>query len=167
MFKHLSNPEYLHVLLNPWPVYGLAMGVLALAIALLTHARAARVTAFSIIFVSALSAWPVYEQGEAAYDRVLAMTDSDGAQWLDEHMHRAEKLIYVFYLVAALSAVAIGVEFKAPRAAVPLAWIVLVLAAGNLGAGGYIAYAGGHIRHKEFRYEPPPADGRDEDSHEH
>jgi hypothetical protein len=25
-----------------------------------------------------------------------------------------------------------------------------------LGMGGYIAYAGGKIRHKEFRTEPPP-----------
>ncbi len=29
MFEHLSNPEYMHVLLNPLPVYGLAMGCLA------------------------------------------------------------------------------------------------------------------------------------------
>jgi type IV secretory pathway VirB10-like protein len=32
-----------------------------------------------------------------------------------------------------------------------LAWGVA-----TLGAGGYIAYAGGHVRHKEFRFEPPP-----------
>ena len=24
------------------------------------------------------------------------------------------------------------------------------------GIGGYIAYAGGHVRHKEFRFEPAP-----------
>jgi len=33
-FQHLRDPEYMHVLLNPLPVYGLAFGTLALALAL-------------------------------------------------------------------------------------------------------------------------------------
>jgi hypothetical protein len=36
MIEHLSKPEYVHVLLNPLPVYGLAVGVLGLVIALLS-----------------------------------------------------------------------------------------------------------------------------------
>ena len=169
MFEHLSNPEYLHVLLNPLPVYGLAVGVLGLVIALISRSRAARATALSLIFISALSAWPVFEFGEKAYDRVYSMADSDGDKWLDEHMHRAEKLIYIFYLVAALSAVAIAAEFKVPHEAVPLAVATLLIACANLGAGGYIAYAGGHVRHKEFRYEPPPPPRPEEkgEKHEH
>ncbi|SRR5713101_4863221 len=155
--EHLSSPEYLHVLLNPLPVCGLAVGVLGLLLALISRTRAARVIALALIFVSAISAWPVYHYGEAAYDRVKAMADSDGDKWLDEHMRRGEQLIYVFYVVAALSAGTIAVEFKLRRAAVPLAISTLILAAGNLGVGCYIAYAGGHVRHREFRFEPAPA----------
>ena len=33
---------------------------------------------------------------------------------------------------------------------------VILLGAATLGIGGYIAYAGGKIRHREFRNEPPP-----------
>jgi hypothetical protein len=33
---------------------------------------------------------------------------------------------------------------------------VIVLGAATLGVGGYIAYAGGKIRHREFRNVPPP-----------
>jgi hypothetical protein len=106
--------------------------------------------------VSAASAWPVYHYGEAGYDRVKSMVDEVGDKWLDEHMRRGEQLIYVFYVVAALSAVGIVGEFAAPKAAVPLAIATLILAAANLGVGGYIAYAGGRVRHKEFRFEPPP-----------
>lgn len=165
----LSNPEYIHVLLNPLPVYGLAMGVLGLVIALITRARAARITALAIVFVSAFSAWPVYEYGEKGYDRVLAMADSDGGKWLDEHMHRAEKLIYLFYGVAALAAAGLASEKFAPRAALPLAIATLVLATADLGAGGYIAYAGGRVRHREFRFEPPPSPAPEaaHDHHEH
>jgi len=39
MIEHLSKPEYVHVLLNPLPVYGLAVGVLGLIIALLSKTR--------------------------------------------------------------------------------------------------------------------------------
>jgi hypothetical protein len=78
MIAPLSKPEYVHVLLNPLPVYGLAVGVLGLVIALLLRTRAARVTAFALVMLSAASAWPVYQYGEAGYDRVKAMVDEDG-----------------------------------------------------------------------------------------
>jgi len=155
-YQHLNAPEYMHVLLNPVPVYGLAMGFIALLGALVWRNRGARIAALALIFLGGLSAWPVYQYGEAAYDRVKAMADSAGDQWLDEHMRRGEQLIYVFYVVAALSVIAIAAEFKSPRAAVPLAVATVILAGANLGIGGYIAYAGGYVRHREFRFEPPP-----------
>ena len=164
MLEHLSNPEYLHVLLNPLPVYGLAVGVLALVIALVTRARAARVVALAIVFVSTFAAWPVYHYGEAASDRVLTMADGDGREWLEEHEHRAEKLIYIFYAVAALAALAVAADKVAPRAAVPLTVATLVLAMATLAAGGYIATAGGRIRHREFRYVPPPAETKEHEN---
>lgn len=156
MLEHLSNPEYLHTLLNPVPVYGLALGLLALIIALITRSPAARVTALAIVFVSGISAWPVYHYGEAGYDRVLAMTDNDGRKWLDEHQRRGEQLIYVFYALAALSISAIAAERFAARAAVPLVIATAAVSIAALGIGGYIATAGGRVRHREFRYVLPP-----------
>src|SRR6266436_7853651 len=97
--EHLSSPEYLYVLLNPLPVYGLAMGVFTLLLALISRRRAAQVIALALIFVGAISAWPVYHYGEAAYDRVTAMSDPGGERWLDEHMVRGEKLIWTFYVL--------------------------------------------------------------------
>ncbi len=158
MLEHLSNPEYVHTLLNPLPVYGLVTGVLALIIALVTQARAARVTALAIVFLAAASAWPAFEYGEKGYDRVLSMSDSDGAAWLKEHAHRADKLIYLFYALAALSAAGLVVEWKgSAKAATAVALVTVLLAGATLGSGVYIAYAGGRIRHREFRYEPPPS----------
>ncbi len=164
MIEHLSNPEYLHVLLNPLPVYGLAVGVLGLVIALISRARAARVTALAIVFVSTFAAWPVYHYGEAGYDRVLSMADNDGSKWLEEHQRRGEQLIYVFYAVATLAALAIAAEYKVSRAALPLALATAVLASATLGVGGYIANAGGRIRHREFRYAPPPEQSKEHEN---
>lgn len=165
MIAHFSKPEYVHVLLNPLPVYGLAVGVVGLIIALLLRTRPARVTALALVMVSAASAWPVYYYGEAGYDRVKTMVDEAGDKWLEEHMRRGEQLIYIFYVLAALSAAAIAVEFAAPKTAVSVAVATLILALTSLGVGGYIAYAGGRVRHKEFRFDAPPEPNR-ETTHE-
>jgi len=108
------------------------------------------------LLISSVSAWPVYEFGEQGYDRVLSMADADGQAWLDEHKDRAEDLIWIFYALAVLSAIAIAAPIKWPRSSFPIVVAVILLGAVTLGTGGYIAYAGGRIRHREFRNERPP-----------
>ena len=156
MLEHLSNPEYFHVLINPLPVYGLAVGLVSLLFALLMRASGARVLALAIVFIAALSAWPTFHYGEAAKDRVLAMSDRDGGKWIDEHEARAEKLIYIFYATAAVAAAALALEKFRPRFAPAVTILTALLALAALGAGAYIGAAGGRIRHKEYRYVPPP-----------
>lgn len=150
------QPEYIHVLLNPLPIYGLAMGWIGLIGAAVLRSRSAQIATLVLILLSAASAWPVYEFGEQGYDRVLSMTDEDGHAWLDEHQHRAEQLIYFFYTLAALSVIAIILPIRWPRSSAPLVIGTILFGAIVLGIGGYIAYAGGKVRHKEFRTEPPP-----------
>ena len=152
----LKQPEYIHVLLNPLPLYGLSMGLIGLLIALLFRSRPAKIATLAIVLISAASAWPVFEFGEQAYDPVLSMADEDGQAWLKEHQDRAQDLIYFFYALAVLTAAAILAPIKWPKSSVPLAIIVFLFGSVVLGMGGYIAYAGGKIRHREFRNEPPP-----------
>ena len=95
--RALRQPEYVHVLLNPLPVYGLLVSWIGLIAALISKSRRALIVTLILVFITSLSAWPVYEFGEEGYDRVLAMTDDDGHAWLDEHQDRAQKLIYLFY----------------------------------------------------------------------
>ena len=156
ILRDLRQPEYIHVLINPLPVYGLAMGLLGLIVAFFLKSRSAQIVALIIVLICAASAWPVYEFGEQAYDRVLSMSDEPGQAWLEEHQDRAEDCIWFFYGLALLSAVALVAPRKWPRSATPLLISVIVLSAVTLGFGGYIAYAGGKIRHREFRNVPPP-----------
>jgi disulfide bond formation protein DsbB len=65
-------------------------------------------------------------------------------------------LIYVFYALALVAAAAIFAPKKWPKTGRPLAIATLILAIISLGAGFYIAHAGGKIRHREFRNIPPP-----------
>ncbi|HEY5766967.1 MAG TPA: hypothetical protein VIS53_03955 [Candidatus Udaeobacter sp.] len=156
IFRGLQQPEYVHVLLNPLPVYGLLIAWIGLLIAFFLKSRRAQIAALVLVLISSLSAWPVYEFGQQGYDRVLSMTDEDGERWLDEHQDRADDLIWIFYALAVLSAIAIAAPIKWPKSSAPLVTAVIFLAAGTLGTGVYVAYAGGKIRHREFRNQPAP-----------
>ena len=156
ILRALRQPEYVHVLLNPLPVYGLLIAWIGLLIAFFSKSRHAQIATLVLVLITSFSAWPVYEFGQQGYDRVLSMTDEDGERWLDEHQDRAEDVIWIFYALAALSAIAIAAPIKWPKSSAPLVILVILLGAATLGAGGYIAYAGGKIRHREFRTEPPP-----------
>ncbi len=150
-------PEYVHVLLNPMPVYGMAMGVLALGAALLARNQTERSIGLGLVIVAAASAWPVAHFGQNAYKQVRGLADDAGTDALDEHMERADKLVYVFYATALLGIAALASQKKFPKAATPLTAITLAAAVASLGAGGWISKAGGKIRHPEFRQASPPA----------
>ena len=155
--EHLSRPEYMHVLLNPLPVYGLAVAIVVLVIALVARNRVALVTALTLVLLTSLSAWPTYLYGEAAYDRIKGVADPVGEQWLDEHLARGERFIAMFYVVAGLALSAIIAAAKWPRGLGPLSVATLIMAIATLAIGSWIAYPGGHVRHKEFRFESPPS----------
>jgi hypothetical protein len=154
--RSLRQPEYVHVLLNPLPVYGLVISWIGLVAAAISKSRRAMIVALILVFIASISAWPTFEFGQQGYDRVLAMTDDEGHAWLDEHEARAEKFIYVFYALAALSVAAIFVPIRWPKSSLPLTFAVILLGAAALACGSYIAYAGGKVRHREFRNEPAP-----------
>ena len=158
LLEELARPEYVHVLLNPLPVYGLATAALALAGALAFRSRPALVAALALVAIMAASAWPVYVYGRQAYEVVNTTVDPGGQDWLNAHQHRAEKLIWTFYALAALAAVGIAAPVRWPKTLVPLAALTLLGALIVLGAGGWIAYAGGKVRHIEFRRGVPPPD---------
>src|SRR6266700_221242 len=135
--RGLRQPEYVHVLLNPLPVYGLLVSWIALIAALISKCRRAHIVTLILVFITSISAWPVYEFGEEGYDRVLAMTDDDGHAWLDEHQARGQKLIYLFYALAALSMAAIVVPLRWPKTSASLAITTILLGVVVLGMSGY------------------------------
>jgi disulfide bond formation protein DsbB len=163
--KDLSQPEYVHVLINPLPVYGLAMGVIGLIIALIQRSRHAQVATLALIVFSGAIAWPVVHYGEEGYDRVLSLSDDQGQAWLKVHEHRADELVWFFYTLAVVAAAAILAPIKWPKSAMALTLISLLLSFAVFGMGGYIAYAGGRIRHREFRNSPAPSVPVEQDEH--
>src|ERR1700736_2038365 len=165
ILRDLRQPEYIHVLINPLPVYGLAMGLLGLIVAFFLKSRRAQIVTLIIVLIAAASAWPTFIYGKQAKDPVLSMENEVGQAWLEEHEDRAEDLIWFYYGLAVLSAVALVAPRKWPRSAGSLVIAVIVLGAVTLGSGSYIAYAGGKIRHREFRNVLPPQTHKSEVEH--
>ena len=58
------QPEYVHVLLNPLPIYGLAMGWIGLVIGFFLRSRPAKIATLVLILLSIESAFPVSDFGE-------------------------------------------------------------------------------------------------------
>jgi len=161
--------EYVHVLLNPLPVYGLSMGVLVLAAALLARSKGARIIGLIVIVMCAASAWPVLYYGQHGYNHLYPQLDTESQQWLDVHMERAERFIYAFYLTAILGIAALLAQKKSPKATTALTLLTLLAATASLGIGGWISRAGGEVSHSEFRNEesPPTVPANEHHDHQH
>jgi len=163
LLRDLRQPEYVHVLLNPLPVYGLAVALIGLLIAIFLRSRRGQIVALTLVLITSASAWPVYELGEQSSYRVLSMSDEQGRAWLEEHQHRAEQLIAFFYVLAAVSLATLLLPLKFPRSSLLLGLTTLLFGFVVLGMGAYIAQAGGKIRHREFRNVPPPKERTGDD----
>jgi hypothetical protein len=161
---HLKQPEYVHVLLNPLPIYGLALGALALIIAMALKSRRAQVTALILVFIGAASTIPVIHYGDAGYDVIESQISSDQADaWLDAHGQRALRAAPAFDALIALSLIALLIPWKWPKSALVLNSLTLALAIVDFSLAGWIGYAGGQAMHKEFRAGMPsePVGGYD------
>jgi hypothetical protein len=153
----LNQPEYIHAALNHFPLVGLFAAIVGLGSALMLRNRPAVFIGLGLVMVFSLSVWPVYHFGEEGYDRVLSMADEPGQAFLRYHEHLAERWVFLFYITAGLAALGLAVGWKFPRTQFPLSIAALVLGLASLAAGIVIAQAGGEIRHREFRFAPPPA----------
>jgi len=153
----LQQPEYVHALLVPVLTHALPFAALGLLAALLARRRAAVVLALALVLLSAAAVWPAVHYGQLGYDRVESIADNSGGDWLAVHRHRAEENQWIFYAAAAAALAGLLLPLKWPQSALPCALLALVVALGASAVASYIAYAGGKIRHREFRTGPPPA----------
>jgi hypothetical protein len=159
----LKKPEYIHVVLNHLPIYGTILAALALAISLILRSRAAQITALILTLIAGVSAYPVFVTGQRAYKTIRNQSDDAGADWLDEHMDRAEKTIGAFYFLAALGVAGLLVPIKWPKSASPLAVLTLLAAILCSAIAVYIAQPGGRVRHPEFRPNETPTPSSETD----
>ncbi len=152
----LNRPEYIHAAINHFPLIGLFVALLSLAIGLIIRNRPVQLTGLGLVCCMALSFWPVSHFGEAGFDRVLSMADEPGEAFLKYHAQLADRWALLYYVTAGVAALGFGLAWKWPRSLLPTAILALILGLASLSAGVAIAHVGGEVRHREFRSGPPP-----------
>jgi hypothetical protein len=153
----LSQPEYIHVLLNPLPVYGLFVALLGVLATSIFRSRAGQVACLVLVILTAGSAGLVRYYGEEGYDRVKSMTTRKEEAWLEAHKKRGESpWFWSFYVTTAFAFLALLACLVIPRIATPLVALTVLSGLFSLGVAAWISHAGGLIRHPEFQQGPPP-----------
>jgi len=169
VIEALKHPEYVHVLLNPLPVYALSMGILAMTLAFFLRSKQAQIAGLIIVILSCSSAWPVVYFGHEAERHLQDSLNQESKAWLEQHMKRGETGAYVFYATALLGIAAMVARAKFVRTKKTLVALTFAGALASFGLAGWISHAGGQVRHSEFRQGPVPQTGQTEEKggHQH
>lgn len=149
---------HLHLLTNHIPIFVTLSGLVILAWAFIRKEISLVQPALMLIALGVLGGVITYWLGEQAYRPIRRLADEVGQDWLDVHMERADQIIWIFWLSLASAVAAMIATWKNFKFSGTLCLIAGALAAGSLAAAGWVADAGGKIRHSEVRSSPPPVD---------
>ncbi len=149
------TPEYFHAITAHLLTLGVALGLLATALACGLRSRRACMVGVALLGLCAAMAYPSSRSGHAAYRNVRVLADEQGQAWLDLHLDRAEQILPGFYALALVAGLAFEALRRQHRLGRPLLAGTALLAVGMLAAGGWVAQAGGRGRHPEFRPATP------------
>lgn len=161
-----QNTAHLHLLTNHLPIFGIVMGLLALVLAFMWKSDVSKRIALILLLVTTVGAYPTFKFGQYAYKDVRGIADDAGQDWLDTHMERAESGIYAFYIAAFIIAAAIFAGWRKLRWETPLTLAAGIASVAALVTAGWIADAGGRIRHPEVRDSAPPPSATSAHQHE-
>jgi hypothetical protein len=145
------DAPHLHLLTNHLPIFVTLSGLFALTVGLWSKNRGITQVSLTLMFLGVVGGILTFWFGQQAYKPVRGLADEMGQEWLDLHMERAEQVIWIFWFAAAALAAAWGLGLKQHRLAIPAAMVAGALGLATLGLSGWIADAGGKIRHSELR----------------
>lgn len=159
--------EYIHVLINALPVYGIAIGAALLLASLFFRNSFGEKAALIILVCCGVSAWPVLYFGQHGYNHLYPQIDTESQAFLNMHMERAEKFIFVFYATAMFGIFSLISLKKLPKIAKKVSGLTLLISLIAIGIGGWISRAGGEVSHSEFRTEAAPTGEETSEGHHH
>ncbi|MFT4546377.1 MAG: hypothetical protein ACI8XO_003983 [Verrucomicrobiales bacterium] len=104
--EKLSDPEYLHLLLEPIMIWGLGIGVIAFLLSFLFGERKMQLVALIVIIVSAMAVVPYLQQRKKADERVVKLR-GDVKEMIEESTERRRDSRGAYLVVAALAGLTI------------------------------------------------------------
>lgn len=103
LWQSICDPEYLHLLLEPLPLYGLGIGLTFLVVSFMFGEAKCRMLALAIIGVSCASVWPYIDLRDKATPRILATRSPDFASLIQEQTQRRKDWAWPYYTMSLCS----------------------------------------------------------------
>ncbi|MBE2283026.1 MAG: hypothetical protein IAE77_06165 [Prosthecobacter sp.] len=127
LWQNVRDPEYLHLLLEPLPLYGLGIGLTFVIVSFVFGELKSRMLALAIICVSCASVWPYIDLRDKATPRILATRSPEYAPLIQEQTQRRKDWSWPYYVQALLSLAALATT-RHPKGR-PLLLAVVILGA--------------------------------------
>lgn len=108
LWQSICDPEYLHLLLEPLPLYGLGIGLTFLIVSFVFGELKCRMLALAVICVSCASVWPYNDLRAKATPRILATRSPDFAQLIEQQTQRRKDWSWPYYLMSLSSLAALA-----------------------------------------------------------
>lgn len=108
LWQNVRDPEYLHLLLEPLPLYGLGIGLTFVIVSFVFGELKSRMLALGIICVSCASVWPYIDLRDKATPRILATRSPEYAPLIQEQTQRRKDWSWPYYLMALASLAALA-----------------------------------------------------------
>lgn len=143
------NATHVHLLITHLPLYGILMGVIVLAYAILKKSSAARSAAYLVFIVAAIGGAIAYYTGESAEhtaEEIQGVSEDN----IEEHEDAAVFALGGAIVLGVLSIAGLLVDSKNAPLAPKFAIAILLVAIFCFTVVARTAYLGGMIRHTEI-----------------
>lgn len=130
LWSSLQDPEYLHLLLEPLPVFGLALGLIFLIAGMAMDLKQMRLLALVVMIASTGSVYWYLKMRVTTEPRVAATISTTFHPLIKEQTARRVASAWIYYVAAAACAVALFAGGGGKSS--PITYIVLVIATAAL-----------------------------------
>ena len=107
LWQNVRDPEYLHLLLEPLPLFGLGLGLVFLIVSFVFGEVKSRMLALGVICLSCASVWPYIDLRDKATPRILATRSPEFAPLIQQQTQRRKDWSWPYYAMALLSVAAL------------------------------------------------------------
>ena len=156
LWSSVKDPEYLHLLLEGVPLYGLGFGLVFLAAAQFMGESKARLVALLLITTSCASVWPYEELRQQSTPRIVATRDPALEPLIKAQTERRSSAKWAYYSLAALGLVTTLTQMAGK--ARPLLAVLVVGAAAMFWFSIWLHKKECEVYHRNIvKYYPPRA----------
>jgi hypothetical protein len=107
LWSSLEDAEYLHLLLEPLPLFGLGFGLIFLIVSIITKQAITRLLALALITACCLSVQPYVKLRLKSEPRVLALQDPAFHPAIRAQTERRTSTTWIYYATALAGAAAL------------------------------------------------------------